>query len=198
MEQAIGIFGGTFNPIHNAHIEVAMSAYKECNLSKVIFLPNGNPPHKAGEKIADKIHRLNMIKLAIKDYDMFEVSDYELNRTEPSYTIDTNRHFKTLYSCPVYFIIGADSLFTLSEWRNYETLKKECFFIVADRVYSEDYDIKKYCDNYNKSGGTVKLLTMSKYDVSSTDIRQSVEADEKIKTLIPQSVLNYIKEHNVY
>ena len=198
MKSAIGVFGGTFNPVHAGHIEVAKAALKECNLSKVIFLPNGNPPHKQGEIIAPSHHRYNMIKLAIDGIDSFEVSDYELKRQEPSYTIDTNRVFKTMYDCPVFFIIGADSLHTLSTWRNYDALIHECSFIVAPRDDSDFEKLCAECDMHNLKGGKAIPLKMNLYDAKSTDIRHAVNQNDITEFLLPQKVASYIKKHNLY
>ena len=120
----IGVFGGTFNPVHNGHIQLALSAQKEYALDEVWFLPNGNPPHKMGEKIeASREQRKEMLSLAIKKYRQFRVEDYELWREEPSYSCETMEFLKK--RCPdfqYYFLIGADSLFSLRNWRNPEKL----------------------------------------------------------------------------
>ncbi len=198
MQKAIGVFGGTFNPIHLGHLKVAKSAMEECNLSKVIFLPNGNPPHKSGEYIAPAHHRYNMIKLAIDGIDGFELSDYELKREEPSYTVDTNRVFKSIYNCPVYFIIGADSLYTLSQWKNYKTLINECRFIVAARSGQGIPNLLDACHQHNKNGGNATPLSMDFYNVSSTDIRCLVQENSELKALVPEAVIQYIKNNNLY
>ena len=198
MQKAIGVFGGTFNPIHLGHLKVAKSAMEECNLSKVIFLPNGNPPHKSGEYIAPAHHRYNMIKLAIDGIDGFCVSDYELKREDPSYTIDTNRAFKSMYNCPVFFIIGADSLHTLSEWKSYNDLILECKFIVAARSGEDFPSLLDACYNHNQKGGSATPLSMEICDVTSTDIRRFIQENTDVKALMPEAVTQYIKEHNLY
>jgi len=198
MQKPIGVLGGTFNPVHNGHLAMARAALLQCNLSKVIFLPNGNPPHKIGESIVSPEHRLNMVKLAIEGTDAFEVCDYELNRTEPSYTVHTNRELKRRYDCPVYFIIGADSLYTLSKWYCYEELIKECSFIVADRQSRYGSDVAKACREHNQRGGSATLLSMSAIDVTSTDIRLILKNGGDAAKYLPSSVDEYIKFHNLY
>ena len=198
MQKSIGVLGGTFNPIHNGHLAMARAALEQCNLSKVVFLPNGNPPHKIGEAIVNAEHRLNMVKLAIDGTDAFEVSDYEINRTEPSYTVHTNRALKLMYDCPVYFIIGADSLYTLSKWYRYDELIRECSFIVADRLSIHGSDAAKACREHNQRGGSATLLSMPTIDVTSTDIRQIIKSGGDATNYLPNSVDEYIKAHNLY
>lgn len=198
MQKSIGVLGGTFNPIHNGHLAMARAALEQCNLSKVIFLPNGNPPHKIGESIVTPEHRLNMVKLAIDGIDVFEVSDYEIKRTEPSYTVHTNRALKLMYDCPVHFIIGADSLYTLSKWYRYDELMAECSFIVADRLSCHGSDVAKACSEHKQRGGSAKLLSMPTIDVTSTDIRRIIKNGGNADEYLPSSVAKYIKAHNLY
>ncbi len=198
MKNAIGVFGGTFNPIHNGHLAVAKSAMEQCELSKVIFLPNGNPPHKKDENIISGVHRYNMIKLAIEDIEGFEVSDYELKRKEPSYTIDTNRAFKAMYDCPIYFIIGADSLHTLSKWYLYDSLISECKFIVAARRGQDFPSLIDACKEHEAKGGSATPLSMQFCDIASTDIRRLSDEDNKLNLMVPESVAQYIKKHSLY
>lgn len=198
MQKPIGILGGTFNPPHNGHLAMAMSAMAECNLSKVIFMPNGNPPHKDGDFIVSADHRYNMVSLAIESVDGFEISDYETGRIAPSYTIDTNRAMKELYDCPVYFIIGADSLYTLDKWRSYDKLIKECSFIVADRNCSEGSDVAIACAQHRKKGGNIIALSMPRMDITSTDLRELIKSGGDISPYVPEAVMKYIISHNLY
>ncbi len=198
MQKSIGVLGGTFNPIHNGHLAMARAALEQCDLSKVIFLPNGNPPHKIGEPIVPAEHRLSMVKLAIGGTCAFEVSDYEINRSEPSYTVDTNRVFKRMYDCPVHFIIGADSLYTLFKWYCYDELLAECSFIVADRLSTYGSDVAKACSEHNQRGGKATLLSMPAIDVTSTDIRLILKNGGNASEYLPSSVAEYIKANNLY
>lgn len=198
MPSKIGIFGGTFNPIHNGHLMIAQYAMEECNLSEVIFLPNGNPPHKNADNLADAIHRLNMVKLAVSDCLNFSVSDYEIKREESSYTVDTNAYLKTLYNCPLYFIIGADSLYTLNKWKSPERLIKECRFIVADRLCKDVNDVRKECERLNSLGGDFTYLSMPRYDISSTELRKEIYDGNYFTGHIPANVIEYIIQNELY
>ena len=198
MKNAVGILGGTFNPVHNGHIAVAEAAAGEFNLQKVIFLPNGNPPHKQDSSIVSAKHRYNMISLAISDNPLLDISDYEIKRTEPSYTIDTQRALKKIYNCDLYFIIGADSLYTLHQWKSYDLLIKECSFIVADRNCDEGSDIETACRALRDKGCDIRTLRMDCVDVTSTQVRHMISHGIDVDNYIPDSVVRYICENALY
>ena len=198
MADKIAIFGGSFNPIHNGHIAVARHALLECRLKKVIFLPNANPPHKDKTNLISSIHRYNMVSLAIDGIDEFEISDYEMNKDKPSYTIDTMRYMKSKLKGDLYFIIGADSLYTLNLWKSYNELIKECSFIVADRNCHEGDDLKKEADYIKSQGGRVHIISMPKIDFTSTDIRNDILKGRDISHSVPSKVNEYILENQLY
>ena len=199
MPDKIAVFGGSFNPVHNGHIQVARYALSECALSKVVFLPNANPPHKGKVHMADAIHRYNMVSLAVSGIKDFCVSDYEMKSTAPSYTIDTMRHMHRIYKeSQLYFIIGADSLYTLHLWKSYNELIKECSFIVADRNCNEGSGIHSFAQKINEHGGNVKVISMPKIDVTSTSIREKVLNGEDVSEFLPKGVNEYIKRNDLY
>ncbi len=194
----MAIFGGSFNPVHMGHINIAKAVMSEFKLSRLIFLPNANPPHKDAEGIIPAFHRYNMVKLAIDGMAGFELSDYEMHMDKPSYTIDTMRYMRAIYSAEPYFIIGADSLYTLDRWKNFDELIKECRFIVADRDCSEGSDIKKAADRINDMGGSVNLMSMQRYNISSTEIRQGIAENKDMSAYLPTEVWEYIRKNNLY
>lgn len=198
MADKIAIFGGSFNPIHNGHIEVAKSAMEECNLKKVVFLPNATPPHKDNSILISAEHRYNMVAQTVRKYNGFDVSDYEMKKQGPSYTIDTMRRLKLMYNADLYFIIGADSLYTLHTWKSYNELIKECRFIVADRTCSQGNDIKKAADKIKSAGGNVEVLKMKRFDVTSTQIRAMLQMGKDVSGILPTQVIKYIKDNNLY
>lgn len=198
MADKIAIFGGSFNPIHFGHLAVAEYALESCGLKKIIFLPNANPPHKRNDDIIPANHRFNMVYLAIKDNELYEISDYEMNKSKPSYTIDTIRHFKKAYDADVFFIIGADSLYTLNKWKSYEKLIKECSFIVADRNCNEGNNLSKEIYEHQKKGGRIELVKMPKIDITSTLIRDKLLKGEDIKGYVPEAVKDYITKNGLY
>lgn len=198
MPDKIAIFGGSFNPIHNGHLSVALHALKECKLSKLVFLPNANPPHKKLTNLISAQHRYNMVSLAISDYTGFEISDYEMKSPSPSYTIDTMRHMKSVYDADLYFIIGADSLFTVNTWKSHELLLKECKFIVADRNCKEGTALKECADSLNAQGACIQVISMPKIDVTSTMIRDMLANGRDIAGYVPEKVRDYIIGNNLY
>ena len=198
MLKKIGIFGGTFNPIHNGHLLLAEAAVKEAGLTKVLFLPNGNPPHKQDKSIVSAADRFKMVEEAIKYNPSFGISDYEIKRAEPSYTIDTYRVMKEKYDCPIYFIIGADSFYSLHTWKAYADLVRECSFIVADRNCSAGSDLNEACKKHTEIGGSVVPLSFEPYDVTSTQIRDFVKQGKDISDYVPVSVENYIFSNKLY
>lgn len=197
----IGILGGTFNPIHLGHIELARTAYRELNLDKVWFMPSKNPPHKDNDSIASETDRVNMINLAIQDYDYFEVSDIELKREGITYTSDTLEYLQEKYSEDTfYFIIGADSLINIEKWHRPDILFRLTTFVVAVR---DDIDIDKIylqCEYLKQKYEDVqiRIINMSKIDVSSTEIRKKCKKNHFTDCNIDKKVYDYIVKYSVY
>lgn len=132
----IGIIGGSYDPIHLGHLFLAETAYAECGLDRVLFMPTPAPYHKAGKEIEDLEHRINMTKLAIKDNPHFEFSDFELGLPGDTYTYKTLENFKKEYpETEVYFIVGGDSLFSMENW-----VKPEKIFELATIISSKRED----------------------------------------------------------
>lgn len=133
-KRRIGIIGGTFNPIHLGHLMIAEVACESFNLEKVIFVPAKVPPHKQHDVI-DSRHRYAMTAAAVSDNPNFEISDVEMRREGPSYTVDTIQHFKVLYGPNIefYFIAGTDTIRALPTWKFIEELLDEVHFIGATR-----------------------------------------------------------------
>lgn len=189
----IGLFGGTFDPPHKAHTELAKKVAKDFSLDRVIFIPAGNPPHKQENEKTDKLHRFNMVKLATKDIDAFFVSDYDLNNEKPNYSYITIEHFKKEFpDDEIFFIIGADSLRDFPFWKNYKMLLTLCKFIVVPRpnVPKEDY-----YKNFEKDDDLSAFVFVEdfSYDLSSTELRKNLTEDE-----LPHGVYEYIKENRLY
>lgn len=189
----IGLFGGTFDPPHKAHTELAKKVAKDFSLDRVIFIPAGNPPHKQENEKTDKLHRFNMVKLATKDNDAFFVSDYDLNNEKPNYSYITIEHFKKEFpDDEIFFIIGADSLRDFPFWKNYKMLLTLCKFIVVPRpnVPKEDY-----YKNFEKDDDLSAFVFVEdfSYDLSSTELRKNLTEDK-----LPHGVYEYIKENRLY
>ena len=192
-----GLFGGTFDPIHNGHIKVAQAAKNSLGLDRVIFIPAGAPPHKTDKKVSDKEHRLLMTRLAA-DAVGAEVSDWEIRQDKKSYSVDLVRHFKEqLPEDDLFFIIGADSFRDLPLWYRYRDMLLMCTFLVVSRPdVPKETLLSKYAGD--EIPPRVFFLDDILVDISSTDIRQTVAEGGDISRLVPPEVLEYIKTHELY
>ena len=190
----IGILGGTFNPIHNGHLELAKAAYEQYSLDKVLIMVSPNPPHKAGQEIVPVSHRNNMVRLAIKPYDYFEFSDFEQKREGYIYTAETLTLLKKEFPMnDYYFIIGGDSLANIEKWYHPEIVLANCVLLAAGRDELFNEALSGRIDEINKKfNADVRMVKLRKIDVSSTEIRAGSFGN------VPESVLDYIKENRLY
>ena len=191
----IGIFGGTFNPIHNGHISLAEQLLGKGILDKVLFMVSARPPHK-NEPQVSKEERLEMVRLALSDKENMEPCDLEFKREGNSYTVDTMAEIRTLYKDDtVFFVLGADSFIQLPDWKEPERLFKEVSFIVSDRSCAfEDAEYqKKVAEIMEKYQPDVQFFPLETPDVSSTALRSGKNEEH-----LPKQVLTYIKRNKLY
>lgn len=198
----IGLFGGTFNPIHNGHLILAENIVNIFNLDKIFFIPAGDPPHKKVD--IDKMHRYFMTILAIQNNKKFEISTAEIDGKN-KYSFETINYFKKLYKKDeIFFIMGLDSLNDIEKWKKGLALLDMCNFIIVNRFYANQEDkIKNYNDlkfNKNKFCDKKNLFFIENFniDISSTEIRNSIKNNSSIKYLVPQQIENYIFENKLY
>ena len=197
----IGIMGGTFDPIHKGHLMLGEYAYKQFELDKIWFMPNGTPPHKEHSNIGSYAKdRMEMVKRAIAECEYFELQPYEILNTEVNYSYKTMEHFNSVYpKDEFYFIIGADSLFAIENWRLPERLLKTCTILAAHRDdKSTDEMIKQIAYLNQKYEANIHLLNSPNVDVSSSEIRSKLRNKESVSELIPETVLQYILENQLY
>lgn len=191
------VYCGTFNPIHNVHLEVANFVKNKFQFDKILFIPAYKPPHKnLNGKLA--IHRYNMVNIAIRNNQSFCISDIEYKRDEYSYTVDT---IEELYSNihgiegKISFIIGTDAFKGLKTWHNIDKLKEMVEFIVFPRENSFSCsDI----DSFKNDGYNFICVDKPFVDVSSTMVRERVKNGQDISNLVPQDVNEYIKQNGLY
>ena len=194
----VGILGGSFDPVHNAHIKLAECAYKELKLDKVIFMPAHIQPFKANNKVTDESHRLNMLKLAVEKYTYFEVSDLEIRMGGKSYTARTLSELKKEYE-ELVFILGADSYLSLSRWYMPEKIFELAEIACAVRDDVNMSALKQKKSEYSKTFlGRTSFLKMERTDISSTEIRNAILNNETITDLIDEKVYAYIRENKLY
>lgn len=192
----IGIMGGTFNPVHNAHLVIAENARDEYKLDKVIFITGGNPPHKHSNVTAR--HRFNMTHIAISTNSFFEDDCFEIERCEKSYTVHTLEYLKNKYPCDeLFFIIGEDSLRDFKKWYMPRQILNMCTLLVFARVSHDSLNetIKTVTDEL---GGNIKAIHSPIMEISSTDIRSRIRNGQTIKYLVPDSVIEYIYKYRLY
>lgn len=200
----IGIMGGTFNPIHNGHLMLGEYSYRSYRLDQVWFMPNGNPPHKAGISTSYSADiRARMTELAIQDVPYFRLEDYEVKRQEPSYSYQTLEHFKEVYpEDSFYFIIGADSLFNINKWMKPERILKVCTILAAFRGDKDNSEImNRQIELLKEQYGAdtdIRLLSSPLMKVSSHELREMVSEGKSISGLVPETVEQYIKENGLY
>jgi nicotinate-nucleotide adenylyltransferase len=187
----VGIFGGTFDPIHNGHLITAQSVRELRKLDKILFIPSFISPHKADINSAKPEHRLEMIKLATESINFFDYDDYEITKGGVSYTVDTMREFKKRYDY-LEFIIGYDNIFEFHTWKEPDELMKLAKIIVLKRKSSHPFTLE---DKYVKSAIFVETRGI---EISATDIRQRVKNNKPIHFLVPEKVKEYIYNFNLY
>lgn len=185
----IGILGGTFNPIHIGHLILAEEVREKLKLDKVVFVPTFLPPHKECRDVVSAMHRLRMVRLAIKKNRNFRVSDIEIKRKGPSYTIDTLRQLKSSYpKDKLYFITGSDLLNYLNEWKDLTQIITMVKFVVATRPGYSLERIPVY----------ISTISIRAVDVSAFEIRQAVREKRSFRYLVADEVYEYIKAHRLY
>ncbi|NWF51194.1 MAG: nicotinate-nucleotide adenylyltransferase [Ignavibacteriaceae bacterium] len=187
----VGIFGGTFDPIHHGHLITAQSVREIRSLDKIIFVPAYISPHKQHAKASSAAHRLNMIKLALDEIPFFEYSDFEIKQHTISYTIDTLREFKKFFS-EIELIIGYDNIFQFHSWKDPDEIMKIAKVIVLKRKSSHPLD---FIDKYVEAAVFVQTRGI---EISATDIRNRVAQNLPIHYLVPKEVEEYIYKNNLY
>ena len=187
----IGLFGGSFDPVHNGHIEAVNSFLASGLIDEIWILLTPVPPHKPDQKKTDFEHRYNMLKLAFQESDNTKISDIEKDLPKPSYTLQTIDHLKKQHSEYTFFLcLGEDSLQSFHKWHKFEEILDECTLMVVDRPGADH------------SGVDSKILEKTVFvdhkpmNISSTEIRQSPETSTLVN--LPDEVQNYIQKNNLY
>lgn len=190
--------GGTFNPIHNAHLMIAEYAKEQYSLDCVWFMTSGNPPHKRNQTIIDAHIRQEMVQRAIESNPNFKVCDYEVERNEYSYTANTLTEFSKIYpNDEFFFIIGADSLFQMNTWYKPEIIVKHCTILAFARAENQHLEnaAKVYRDSMNAD---IRIIDAPVFDISSSMIRTRIKEGKSVKYMVCDEVNEYIKSHNLY
>jgi len=204
----IGLFGGTFDPVHIGHLRSAEEVAEALGLERVLFVLAAHPPHKGGRAHASEGHRWEMLRMALEGNPRFEPSDVELKKDRPSYSVETVAHFReAMPEAEIFFILGADAFSEIETWKDYRRLLSLSNFAVMRRQEAEEglkviealgYQRAKEGLYLHPSGTKVQFLPVTPIGVSSTQVREAVKRGRSIRYLVPQRVEEYILRHGLY
>jgi nicotinate-nucleotide adenylyltransferase len=194
----IGVYGGSFNPIHNGHIHLATAVRDTLSLDRVILVPSKVSPHKSNVEYVPNTHRLAMCELAIQGVDNLEVSDYELLQDGISYSIYTVRYFKATYpNDRLYLLIGSDMFLTFDTWKEYREIMRLVTLAVVSRevgdmlaLESKRLELSPY--------GEIVVAKVPPLEVSSTEIRKNIRFNTEYSCNLDEKVVQYIKSNGLY
>lgn len=208
----VGVLGGTFDPIHMGHVETALAARRALGLDRVIVVPSGIAPHRQHQPVASAYHRFAMTAIAVNGLDGLEASDTEVRAPGPSYTADTldRLHASGLTGSQIFFITGADAFAEIATWHRYPAVLDQSHFIVLSRpgypatsmpARLPDLAGRMTSPTADPHGGAqtaIYLVDAPTPDVSSTEVRRRLRANESINGLVPEAVEQHIVQHRLY
>jgi nicotinate-nucleotide adenylyltransferase len=196
----VGILGGTFDPIHYGHLAAAEGAAHALGLDRVVFMPNRQPPHKAGRPVSPAEHRSAMVRLAIAGNSHFAFCSLELEREGPSYTIDTVRALQAAQpDWRLCFLAGMDSLVEITTWRDYQTLLRSIDMAFFSRPgYPAERRDAALAALGPELTARVRTLELPGVAVSGTELRRLAGAGYPLRYLVPDAVADYVAQHALY
>jgi nicotinate-nucleotide adenylyltransferase len=186
MPNAIGLLGGTFDPIHNGHIDIASRALVQLNLTEVQFIPCNIPAHRV-TPAASIAQRVAMVECAIQDHPQFVLNTIELERAGPSYSIDTLQALQQ-HNRKLFFIVGADSYLSFTTWHRWQEISNYCTLVVYNRP---GYSLPDKAVN-------AIFLQMPPCAISASEIRAAIKQRHRVAALVPTAVWEYIQRHELY
>ena len=217
----IGILGGTFNPVHYGHLRIAEELREACHMEKVVFVPSCLPPHKEKSDLVSSEDRLEMVRLAIEENPLFDVSDVEVRRKGMSYSIETLKELIRFYGkgTVLSFIVGIDAFLEIATWKEYKNLFDLSNFIITGRPGYNKEQLREdlppeisesiFCDDEDgyhtltesskdSAGFSIVYLETTQLDISSLMLRKRIQEEKTIKYLVPPEIEDYIKVHRLY
>jgi nicotinate-nucleotide adenylyltransferase len=196
----LGILGGTFDPVHFGHLLLAEQCREQCGLDEVWFVPAGTPPHKLARAIAPGRHRAEMLDFAVAGHATFRVERRELDRSGPSFTVETLRELHEEDDTrELFFLLGADSLADLPTWRDPHGLFDLASLVVVNRGDRPPPDVAPLWRSLGADfSHRLRVVSIPAVDLSSSDIRQRVRAGRSIRFMVPRAVECYIETHRLY
>ena len=189
----ICLFGGTFDPPHLGHLIIAQSIMEWGSFDKMVFIPSFKPPHKMNN-ISSQIHRINMLKLIIKNKNFFQLSLLDIKRGGVTFTIDTIRELKKKYNSQenIFFLIGSDSILDFENWKDYKLILNECQIIVAPR---SRFEIEKIPQNILSK---IIIANIPMFDISSSEIKNRINKGLPINYFVTKEIKDYIFSENLF
>jgi nicotinate-nucleotide adenylyltransferase len=192
----LGVFGGTFDPVHIGHLVLAESAREQLDLDRVLWMVAGDPWRKREQAVSGANHRVEMVRLAIEGNPAFELRTDEVSRAGPTYTVETLRALKVESQAELFLLIGEDALWDLPGWRSPEEIVELATLVVAGRGLEHNED--KVPDQVKDLDPQPARLEMPLIDVSSTDIRRRIQGGRSVRYVVPAEVEQYIRETGLY
>ncbi|MCI7803611.1 MAG: nicotinate (nicotinamide) nucleotide adenylyltransferase [Oscillospiraceae bacterium] len=194
----IGLFGGSFNPIHNGHMNLALSVKKSLGLDRIILIPSGTSPHKSSSEYAPAEDRLEMCRLACEGYDGFEVSDYEITKPGKSYTVYTVRHFRELFpEDELYLLVGSDMLLSFDTWFEYREILEKVTVAAVSRTGDDTDELLKMTKKLSDSGKCI-VVNADAVTISSSEIRKMIKNNIDLSCYLNGKVVKYIMLKKLY
>lgn len=189
----IALYGGVFDPVHNGHLAVIEQILSHLQPDELLLIPCGNPPHKKGRRITDGTHRAAMLHLATKHLNNVTISNYELKKETPSYTVETLEYYRSIYGkqTELIWVVGADNITSFSRWYQPNRILELANIAVLTRP---GFDPKKATEMF----GDCYLITDTQVDISSTQVRENIKTKTDCSVLIPPCVEEYIRKNNLY
>ena len=195
----IGIYGGSFDPVHVGHVNAALNFMEELSLDKIIVIPAYQPPHKKGLAMTPSEHRMNMCNLAFGNLPGFEISDIEIKRGDEGYMADTVAQLREIYpEDELFLLIGGDMLLYFRRWYAWHKITDEAVLAVAARNWEDDAALEAEAAVLRSYGAEVKIVPIDVKEISSTAVREAVRRSDDISSMVPKGVDDYIWDHYLY
>lgn len=195
----LGVYGGTFNPVHLAHVRAAKAFAEQLQLDQVMLIPTHIPPHKQADDLADAADRLAMCRLAVRGLPLFAVSDYETGRQGKSYTFRTLEHLHRQHpAAELFLLMGADMFLTVQNWREPHALFRLATLCAAPRDEGELPLLEQHKRTLEMLGASCRLLEIAPMPLSSTQVRMAVRSGNDLQELLHPDVAGYIRRHGLY
>lgn len=196
----IGLYGGTFDPVHLAHLILAEACRDQAQLDRVVLIPAGQPPHKQGRQLAPGTARADMLELAVAGHPDFSVDRSEIKRSGPSYTVETLRSWHESHPTDeLFFLMGADSLADFPHWKDPQEIAALASLVVVNRGGQPKPEVTALIPKIGEAAvNRIQFVTMPSIELAAGDIRLRIEQGRSIRYLIPRAVEQYIAEHRLY